>query len=133
MHSVEHVRPPLRVDVELETYIRRPRPLCARTSSSSIDRYVVATLRHDAGAVWVRRRTAAGDSTGASNSGLSQTPLLEYTQPVSSQAISSQLAPSQPKNRRYNVKWGEGRKWLQYDDVEGVMFCSMCILQCTIK
>ena len=40
------------------------------------------------------RRTAAGDSTGASNSGLSQTPLLESTQPVSSQpvSISSQLA-----------------------------------------
>ena len=44
------------------------------------------------------RRTAAGDSTGASNSGLSRTPLLESTQPVSSQPVSSQLPPSQPKN-----------------------------------
>ena len=69
------------------------------------------------------RHTAAGDSTGTSNSGLS---LLESTQPVSSQPTSSQLAPSQPKKRRYNVKWGEGREWLQYDDVEGMMFCSMC-------
>ena len=33
---------------------------------------------------------------GAS-SGLSQTPLLESTQPVSPQPVSSQLAPSQPK------------------------------------
>ena len=79
------------------------------------------------------RRTAAGDSTGASNSGLSRTPLLESTQPVSSQPVSSQLPPSQPNKRRYNVKWGEGREWLQYDDVEGAMFCSMCILQCTIS
>ena len=60
-----------RVRVDVETYVRRPRPLCTRTS--------------------------------------------------------------QPKKRQYNVKWGEGCDWLQYDDVEGMMFCSMYILQCTIK
>ena len=70
---------------------------------------------------FARRRgsSAVGDST--SSSGSSQTPLLE-----SSQSVSSQTASSQPKRRRYNVKWGEGRKWLQYDDVESVMACYVC-------
>ena len=79
------------------------------------------------------RRTAAGDSTGASNSGLSQTPLLESTQPRVRVITARILAARTFSKRRYNVKWGEEREWLQYDDVEGVMFCSMCILQCTIK
>ena len=41
--------------------------------------------------------------------------------------MSSLPVPSHPmsKKRRYNVKSGAGREWLQYDDAEGVMFCSV--------
>ena len=80
--------------VDVDTYVRRDLDLYAharvRVASAGTRslRYDMTLERFGFG-----RRTAAGDTPGAS-SGLSRTPLLESTQPVSSQPVSSQLTPS---------------------------------------
>ena len=64
-----------------------------------------------------RSSSKAGDNTSTTDSDLSQAPLLESYQfvsslPVSLQSVSSQPVSFQPKRRWYNVKWGERCEWL---------------------
>ena len=107
-----------RVSVDVRT-----RPLCARKSSSSISRYAVAPLRHDAGAVWVRKVYSGWRQHWRFEQWL----VSVYSARVITAGILAARTFS-AEEKAVKCELGERREWLQYNDMESVMFCSMCIL-----